>query len=277
MSAPRLCPPICLIFLACATSGPTGGGDAGPQQGPDAGVVDAGGDAGSVDAGLDAGPSDAGGGGDDGGVRGLGDPCVPGTPDPCAVHGLVCNAGSCALPEEMGCTTTNDCFDPTAICIPVGDHRSCVPDFCGPGTTDGAYYAPCANQGPGDGTCLPGVGGAFGLCLIHGTAPLGSACGDRTTSLQQLCGAGALCAEVEGGLLALCAPVCYLHARTGPACQAGFTCFDGPIVIELGYNIEVGSGYCLQDCGGGQACPAPLLCSSFSDANGPHTECLPTP
>jgi hypothetical protein len=276
MSTRFLSPLICLILLACSTGEMPASEDAGPQKGQDAGPLDGGLDAGPFDAGADAGV-DAGNASGDGGVRGLGDSCVPGSPDPCAVHGLVCTGGHCALPEEMSCTTTNDCFDPTAVCIPVGDHQSCVPDFCGPGTNNGAFFAPCANQGPGDGTCLPGVGGTYGLCLIHGTAPLGSGCGDRTTSLQQLCGAGALCAQVEGGLLALCAPVCYLHTRTGPACSAGSTCFDGPTLIQLGYNIELGAGYCLQDCGGGQPCPGTLQCASFGDQTGQHMECLPHP
>jgi len=270
-----LCSTLALILVACATGGPDEG-DAGNQPGQDGGSTDAG-----LDAGSDAGPNDAGldagSSGGDGGVVGLGDACVPGDPDPCAVHGLTCQGGHCELPEEMDCTTTNDCFDPTAVCIPVGNHQSCVPDLCGPGTNNGAFYGSCSNQAAGDGTCLPGPSGQFGLCLIHGTAPLGSGCGDRTTSLQQLCGANALCAEVEGGLLALCAPVCDLHGRGCPACAAGSTCFDGPVVIQLGYNIEVGSGYCLQDCGGGQACPGTLQCASFSDQTGPHMECLPHP
>jgi hypothetical protein len=270
-----------LALLACGTarttSSPDGGShgqDAGePWTGLDAGQPDAGPDAGSFDAGPDAGPP-----ADGGGAVGLGDPCVPGNPDPCAAHGLVCTGGHCQLPEEMACVTTNDCFDPTAVCATVGGHMSCVPDFCGPGTTNGSFYSSCDNQTIGDGTCLPGVGGGFGLCLIHGTAPLGSRCGDRTTSLQQLCSAGALCAQLEGGLLPLCAPVCDLHEHGGPTCSAGFTCFDGPTLVLLDYNTEVGSGYCLQDCGNGKApCPSPLQCASFGDQTGTHTECLPAP
>jgi hypothetical protein len=207
--------------------------------------------------------------------------------DRCAASGTVCTPpagaispdGTCAFPGEFeacldvvgcagmlacmavadgglcleACTSNGDCTDPTTACLTEQGQQACWPDACGPGTTNGtAYYGSCNATGTGDGTCVPGPGGA--LCLASGPVSSGQSCQyARSTGASQLCVAGDICVgSSEGRSLSLCEPLC---ARDGgsPTCGSGSAC--APV---LGGDV----GACTQVCtAGGPACPANTACT----------------
>jgi hypothetical protein len=171
------------------------------------------------------------------------------------------------------CTVTADCPDVVTTCQ--GSPKLCFLNFCGPGSspTNGTtYYGACNSGGTGDGTCIPfNPTGSPGFCAASGPVALWQPCSDARPDggTSEVCASGSTCAVFpvsSGPPKTLCAPLCAPTGATvsGPPCGAGETCFSAG---------SVDFGYCLTDCGAGQACPAPTACQSLGSQA--LKECLP--
>ena len=156
---------------------------------------------------------------------------------------------------EYPCSQSSGCPDLATVC----QSGDCTFNFCGTGTTNGAYDGKCNAAATNDGTCLPqevDAGVYFGACVQGGTAT--TAC--SSTSTTRSAGASALCAP--GGLcngtscISLCDPTAATNScPTGESCSAAAS--DPALGICTGpADGGTGDGGTVTSDGGGGSCAA---------------------
>jgi hypothetical protein len=191
-------------------------------------------------------------------VTGVG--CDPETP-PLICQDIQFTDGTSAFECLNDCTVTTDCPDPDDTC----QSGICYSDFCGPGSTDGGFYAPCDSNATNDGTCLPYAydGSDYGLCEANGTLAAGqTGCGNRPQGggTNTLCVSDTVCIFSDQTGNSFCSPLCASTTPpAGPSCSSTTTCESDGVF-----------GDCETTCTTSAVCPTGLTCQGGSDGT-----CLP--